>query len=320
MKESIAAFEKYMAVERNLSGHTRKNYLADLRQFTDFLAENRPGAEPEPGGIDYLTVRAYMASLYRQKLKKVTMARKLSAIRSFFDYLVREGRVASNPAEAVQAPKAEKHVPVFLSVDEMMNVLNAEAGGDDETALRDKAIMELFYSSGIRLSELANLDVPDLDEAQALVKVKGKGKKERLVPVGVPALSAVGRYLAVRTAAEGREAVPLFTGREGQRLNPRSIARIVEKRVLASGIGRKISPHKLRHSFATHLMDAGADLRSIQEMLGHESLSTTQKYTQVSVSRLMEVYDKAHPKAGGDGDGQQKTDAQAGHSKEETKT
>jgi len=299
MKESIAAFEKFMAIERNLSEHTRKNYLADLRQFTDFLAENRSGTTLGPGGIDHLTVRAYMASLYRQKMKKVTMARKLSAIRSFFEYLLREGRVASNPAEAVQAPKAEKHIPVFLSVDEMANVLNAEAAPDDEAALRDRAIVELFYSSGIRLSELANLDVADLDAAQALVKVKGKGSKERLVPVGAPALSAVGQYLALRGAAEGGEAGPLFTGRDGRRLNPRSIARIVERRVKASGIGRKISPHKLRHSFATHLMDAGADLRSIQEMLGHESLSTTQKYTQVSISRLMEIYDKAHPKAGG---------------------
>ncbi|MDQ5988740.1 MAG: Tyrosine recombinase XerC [Syntrophus sp. SKADARSKE-3] len=241
-----------------------------------------------------------MASLYRQRMKKVTMARKLSAVRSFFDYLLREGRVTANPAETVQAPKAEKVIPVILSVDEVANVLAAEPADGDVAGWRDRAIMELFYSSGLRLAELTSLNVGDVDRGQSLVKVRGKGSKERIVPVGGPALAAVGRYLQSRgdAAGTGRDA-PLFTGREGRRLHPRSVARIVDRCVAESGIGRKISPHKLRHSFATHLMDAGADLRSIQEMLGHESLSTTQKYTQVSVRRLMEVYDKAHPKAGG---------------------
>jgi len=304
MKKSIAAFEKFMAIEKNLSHHTRKSYLADLRQFEAFLEEQKPSDAPEPGEIDYMMVRTYMASLYRQKMKKVTMARKLSAIRSFFNYLLREGKVAANPADMVQAPKAEKYIPTFLSVDEMMNILSAEAQGDDITGLRNKAIMELFYSSGIRLSELTGLNVEDLDVGQSLLKIRGKGSKERLVPIGGPALVSVQLYLKVRGAAMIQEVdvsgTPLFTGREGSRINPRSIARIVDQLVRVSGVGRKISPHKIRHSFATHLMDAGADLRSIQELLGHESLSTTQKYTSVSISRLMEVYDKAHPKAGGE--------------------
>jgi len=300
MKESIAAFAQFMTIEKNLSAQTRKSYLGDLNQFAAFLAEYRPGAAPAPGEIDHLSIRAYMASLYRQRMKKVTMARKLSAVRSFFDYLLREGRVTANPAETVQAPKAEKVIPVILSVDEVANVLAAEPADGDVAGWRDRAIMELFYSSGLRLAELTSLNIGDVDSGQSLVKVRGKGSKERLVPVGGPALAAVGRYLQSRgdAAGPGRDA-PLFTGRDGRRLHPRSVARIVDRCVAESGIGRKISPHKLRHSFATHLMDAGADLRSIQEMLGHESLSTTQKYTQVSVSRLMEIYDKAHPKAGG---------------------
>ena len=163
MKKSIAAFEKFMAIEKNLSHHTRKSYLADLRQFEAFLEEQKPGEAFEPGEIDYMMVRTYMASLYHRKMKKVTMARKLSAIRSFFNYLLREGKVAANPADMVQAPKAEKYIPTFLSVDEMMNILSMEAQGGDVVGLRNKAIMELFYSSGIRLSELTGLNVEDLD-------------------------------------------------------------------------------------------------------------------------------------------------------------
>jgi integrase/recombinase XerC len=201
----------------------------------------------------------------------------------------------------VQAPKAEKYLPTFLPVEEMFSLLNLKFA-DDAAGIRDRAMLELFYSSGIRVSELTGLDMGDIDFSQGLVKVRGKGKKERIVPVGGQALRSVQDYLARRgefpqeqRASEGDP--PLFLSRNGKRITQRNVARIVDRYVLQSGISKKMSPHTLRHSFATHLLDAGADLRAIQELLGHENLSTTQKYTSVSVAKLMEIYDKAHPKA-----------------------
>lgn len=305
MEQAIKAFEFHIEMERNLSPHTRKSYVADLKQFKTFLEENihkentGAGLKP-PEHIDHLAVRMFLALLYKKKVKKVTIARKLAALRTFFGFLQREGKLDVNPAEMIQAPKSEKYIPPFLSVDEMLTILDSSFP-DDVPGYRDKAILELFYSTGIRLSELTGLNIEDAYLDEALLKVRGKGKKERLVPVGVKALDALAGYIKIRSelgkaGSKGDE--PLFTGTKGTRLTPRSVARIVDKYVQLSGLGRKISPHKIRHSFATHMMDAGADLRSIQELLGHESLSTTQKYTSVSVSRLMDVYDKAHPKAG----------------------
>jgi len=216
--------------------------------------------------------------------------------------LLREGVVRLNPAELLQLPRCEKYVPTVLTVDETLALLNVNFPGG-VAGSRDRAIIELFYSSGIRLGELVGLNVADVRFGDCLVKVRGKGRKERIVPVGVPALAALRDYLKMRTdfvvAATDKIAdEPLFLNARGRRISSRDVSRVVEWVVLQSGIGRKISPHALRHTFATHLLDAGADLRSIQEMLGHSSLSTTQKYTAVSVSRLMEVYDKAHPRAG----------------------
>jgi integrase/recombinase XerC len=248
-----------------------------------------------------MLIRSYLRALYLRKVKKATIARKLAAVRSFFKYLLREGRIKANPAELVKAPSPEKHIPVFLSVDEILAVLNVEFK-DDLSGARDRALMELFYSSGIRLGELAGLNIDDINFSQGLLKIRGKGKKERIVPVGGPALSAIQSYLKILAGISGRRGIqdgPLFVNSRGGRLTSRSVARVVDKVVRISGISRKISPHALRHSFATHLMDAGADLRAIQELLGHESLSTTQKYTSVSISRLMEVYDNAHPRARG---------------------
>jgi len=231
----------------------------------------------------------------------VTIVRKIAALRTFFNYLIREGRVRVNPAEMVQAPRAEKYLPAFLPVEEMHSLLGLSFP-DDVAGLRDRAMLELFYSSGIRVSELTGLNVGDLDMQQGLVKVRGKGKKERIVPVGGQALRSLQQYLAkrdewARKAQAGEGDPPLFLSRSGSRITPRSVARVLDRCALQSGIRKKVSPHTLRHSFATHLLDAGADLRAIQEMLGHESLSTTQKYTSVSVAKLMEIYDKAHPKA-----------------------
>lgn len=304
LEQAIQEFDRHITVERNLSDQTRRSYLSDLRQYQAFL-ESRGESAEGGGGIptDPMLIRSFLASLYREKLRKVTVSRKVAALRSFYRYLLREGKVRFNPAELVQLPRCEKYIPVVLSVDEILSLLRVNFPGD-AAGLRDRAIIELFYSAGIRLSELTGLNIGDVDFAGGLIRVRGKGRKERIVPVGTPAFQAVEAYLNRRAelAAKGRQTgsdEPLFLSSRGMRMNPRSVARVVEWVVRESGIGRKISPHALRHTFATHLLDAGADLRSIQEMLGHRSLSTTQKYTTVSVNRLMEVYDRSHPRAGG---------------------
>ena len=304
LEQAIEEFDRHMAIERNLSDQTRRSYLSDLRQYRAFL-ERRDKSAEEGGGIptDPMVIRSFLASLYKEKLRKVTVSRKVAALRSFYRYLLREGKVRFNPAELLQLPRCEKYIPVVLSVDEILSLLRVNFS-EDAAGLRDRAIIELFYSAGIRLSELTGLNIADVDFAGGLIRVRGKGRKERIVPVGTPAFQALGLYLDKRAelAAKGRQTgpdEPLFLGSRGMRMNPRGVARVVERVVRESGVGRTISPHALRHTFATHLLDAGADLRSIQEMLGHRSLSTTQKYTTVSVSRLMEVYDRSHPRAGG---------------------
>lgn len=302
MENLIQDFQVYLEVERNVSVHTRKAYIADIQEFTRFLRSNSfikktdeiIKMEPE-------TIRAYLGYLYRQKVKKVTVNRKVSSLRTFYKYALRIGKIKNNPAEMIQTPKTEKYMPTFLSVDETFQLLDAQRG-KSSLDLRSRAMMELFYSSGLRLSELAELDVIDIDFNQELVKVRGKGKKERIVPVGRRALKAVKEYLEKTGELRRNMDVniwkkPLFLNAQGKRITTRSIARIVNEAASKSGIGRKISPHALRHSFATHLLNAGADLRSIQELLGHESLSTTQKYTAVNINRMMEIYDKAHPRA-----------------------
>lgn len=304
MEKDISDFIVYLEIEKNFSHHTSKGYLTDLRQFHDYLKGNERlgGEDIDITCVDQMLVRSFIRDLYQKKAKKVTIARKLAAIRAFFKYLLRNGKVVANPAQLVHAPTPERHIPAVLSVDEMLSVLTITFR-DEPLELRNKGIIELFYSAGIRLSELAGLDIEDMNFAQGLVKIRGKGRKERIVPLGGPAISSIQSYLKRRDellknkAEESFQRRPLFLNSKGRRLTTRSIARVVDRVVLQSGINRKISPHSLRHSFATHMMDAGADLRAIQELLGHESLSTTQKYTSVSMSRLMEVYDKAHPKA-----------------------
>jgi integrase/recombinase XerC len=302
MSDFIGDFQTHLTVERNVSSHTCRAYIDDIKEFNRFLQENeyiRNGSGL--AGIELETVRAYLAYLFRQQIKKVTINRKLSSLRAFYKYLIRSGKVKNNPAEMIQSSKTEKYIPTFLSVDEMFELLNVGADGSILN-LRNQAILELFYSSGLRLSELAGLNVIDLDLSQALVKVKGKGRKERIVPVGKQAMSALQEYLTrvvELKSSDDRDELgsPLFLNIRGKRITGRSIARIVDDVTKRSGIGRKISPHALRHTFATHLLNAGADLRSIQELLGHESLSTTQKYTAVNINRMMEIYDKAHPRA-----------------------
>jgi integrase/recombinase XerC len=305
VENATRAFGAHIEIERNFSPHTKRSYLSDLRQFQDFLSENNISAKEDGDDrvihIDQTTIRAFLAFLYRKKIKKVTISRKISSLRAFFKYLLREGRVKNNPAEMIQTPKVEKYLPTFLSVDEAFSLTGIEFK-DDVFGLRDRATIELFYSSGIRVSELTGLNVDDIDWNSSLVKIRGKGKKERIIPVGEPALEALKSYVQKRDELLKKNLTndintPLFLNKSGTRITTRSVGRLLDKYVSLSGINKKIGPHVLRHTFATHLMDGGADLRVIQELLGHESLSTTQKYTSTSVSRLMEVYDKAHPKA-----------------------
>jgi integrase/recombinase XerC len=245
----------------------------------------------EMGKVDRWTIRKYLSFLHR-KNKKSSIARKISTLRSFFKYMVKEQLTPSNPAKTVSTPKVEKFLPTTLTVDEAFRLMESPATNG---RLRDRAILELLYSSGLRVGELVGLNLNQLDLDLGIVKVMGKGRKERIVPVGLKAVQALKAYLEERGTLEGGEA--LFVNSRGGRLTDRSVGRLVKKYTKRSGIFRKVSPHSLRHSFATHLLDAGADIREIQEMLGHASLSTTQRYTHLSLGRLMEVYDKAHPRS-----------------------
>jgi len=305
MKALSEKFLEYLRLEKNASPHTLRSYAADLDQFRNFLLARELYADPQSGDvsvkkIDHLAIRAYLSHLYRDH-KKTSLARKLAAQRSFFKYLLEEGVLAQNPAEIVATPKQEKPLPTFLPVDEVFSLLEAP---DKSTTwgVRDQAILETLYSCGLRVSELVGLNEGDVDFVLGILKVCGKGRKERIVPIGEKAQKAIREYLPLRErllARFGYEKThrPLFINARGGRLTARSVARLLWKYVVQSGLLRKISPHALRHSFATHLLDAGADLRGIQELLGHVSLSTTQRYTHVSVDKLMEVYDRAHPRA-----------------------
>ena len=291
MKTAIEQFCRYLETERNLSVHTVSAYRSDLDQFSAFLAGQRGGASP--AGVDHLTIRRYLAQQHKL-LTKSSQGRKLSAIRAFFRYLLREGIIDRNPAELVGTPRKEQRVPFHLNIDQVTALVETPTG-NSATALRDRAILETLYSCGVRVSELTGMNVGDLDLNGGTARVLGKGGKERIVPVGAVALEALCAYIEERgTPAAG---APLILNARGGRLTRRSIGRIVDAHMLLIATMRKVSPHTLRHTFATHLLEGGADLRAIQELLGHASLSTTQKYTHVSLDRLMEVYDKAHPKA-----------------------
>jgi integrase/recombinase XerC len=305
MKVLIEKFLEYLRIERNASENTLRSYGADLGQFRDFLLSkglwvDEPTGDIAVDRIDHLAIRSYLSHLYRSH-KKSSLARKLAAQRSFFRYLVREGTLRQSPAEFVATPKQGKTLPKFLPVDQVFSLLNAPEKPSIWGA-RDQAILEVLYSSGIRVGELVGLSEGDVDYTLGILRVFGKGGKERVVPVGGKALAALQNYLSKRAEVLNRTKTdggktPLFINPLGGRLTGRSIDRILKRQILKSGLARKISPHALRHSFATHLLDAGADLRAIQEMLGHVSLSTTQRYTHVSVDKLMEVYDRAHPRA-----------------------
>ncbi|TFG78150.1 MAG: tyrosine recombinase XerC [Thermodesulfobacteriales bacterium] len=298
MNKYLSSFEDFLSSERNYSKHTLKAYLADIKEFGLVLKEMNLISH-ENGDIDFLNmdetpVRVFISKLYK-KNKKVSISRKIASVRTFFEFLIRRGEMKSNSAKLVPSPKGEKRLPTFLTVDEVVKLVEAP-GSDNVYESRDRAILELLYSCGLRVSELVGINLNELDLESMSVKVLGKGNKERLVPLGSKASSAIKIYLIQRLDLKPKEDY-LFVNSRGGRLTTRSIDRIIKKYAAISGIPKNISPHVLRHTFATHLLGGGADLRAIQEMLGHKSLSTTQRYTHTSVEKLMEIYDKTHPRA-----------------------
>jgi len=292
LTQHIPEFIAYLETERNVSPHTVQAYSSDLAQMLTFIQREK-GEGASAGDVEHLLLRRYLAHLSKTT-KKSSIGRKLAAIRSFFRYLLRRGTISKNPAELVATPKKEQRLPFHLDIDQTTSLMEAPED-EQKHALRDRAILELLYSSGLRVSELTGLNIGEIDLSGGMVRVMGKGGKERIVPVGSRAVEAIQAYLEERDSTGHGE--PLFLNSRGERINRRSVTRIVDTHVLRIAAFKRISPHTLRHTFATHLLEGGADLRAIQELLGHASLSTTQKYTHVSIDRLMEVYDKAHPKA-----------------------
>jgi integrase/recombinase XerC len=294
MQREIDLFISYLQSERNASVHTIEAYQSDLRQFVAFIGSEVDACLPIDA-ITHLHIRRYLAFLHKEHAKS-SVGRKLAAIRSLFRFLLRRGEIATNPAQLVSTPKKEKKLPFHLNIDEITTLVEAPQGVET-LSLRDRAILETLYSSGLRVSELTGLDMCGCDLERGSLRVLGKGGKERMVPLGSMAAEALRNYLLSRSP--GPLDSPLFLNSRGGRLTRRSVGRIVDRYMRHLVTMKKASPHTLRHTFATHLLEGGADLRSIQEMLGHASLSTTQKYTHVTIDKLLEVYDKAHPKAKG---------------------
>ncbi len=346
---AMAKFLRYLRDAKNASPHTLRNYQSDLEQFLDYLKVPVEGAKatshatsvPTLDKLDHHLIREYLGHLYDRRLEKTSITRKLSALRSFFDYCVGEGMLKESPARLIRTPKLPKRIPTVRTAEEINKFLDsigqapipsgqaaaaaasansrsgqARAAQDAPLVKRDRAILELLYASGLRVSELVGLDLKDIDEREQVLRVRGKGRKERLVPYGSKAKAALEAYWPVRekllaasqrTGAgrfasrsrpvRGPQDEPVFLNYAGERLTARSVGRLVKKYTLLANVPWDLHPHALRHAFATHLLADGADLRAIQELLGHRSLSTTQKYTKVSIEKLMEVYDKAHPRA-----------------------
>jgi integrase/recombinase XerC len=302
MEKLIEQFLEHLRYERNVSAHTLRNYASDLEQFVHFLTTDKKRPTPAISEIDHLTIREWMAALHTAQKSKSSIARKLAALRTFFQFLVREEMLELNPAKLVSTPRLEKKLPKHLSIEEAIRFIESPDQATD-LGKRDRAMLELMYATGVRVAELTTLDLNDVDFGNQLVRVTGKRRKQRIVPFGDPAGTAIRDYLRVRdkflynAPISKREDEALFLNYQGTRITTRSVGRMVEKYIRICAGMHNISPHALRHSFATHLLDNGADLRDIQELLGHARLSTTQVYTHVSMEKLIEVYDKAHPKA-----------------------
>ncbi len=295
-------FVQHLKYERNVSPHTLRNYLSDLGQFREFLLSIEKRDDIDIKEIDRLTIREWIASLHGDH-KKTSVARKLSSLRTFFQFLIREGQLESNPAKQVATPKIERKLPSHLSIEDAVRFIETPDTSTD-LGRRDRAIIEFLYATGIRVGELVGINLADVDFREQMVRVMGKRRKERIVPFGAPALEALTLYkngarpiFLSNAAITERDPTALFLNYQGTRITTRSVGRMIEKYIKQCADIHDISPHSLRHTFATHLLDAGADLRDIQELLGHARLTTTQIYTQVSMEKMIEVYDKAHPKA-----------------------
>ena len=299
LDSTIADYIDHLRDERRLSDHTLRAYRGDLARLRAYLLEAFASETPPPlGDIDTFTVRGFVAHLHRQQLSRRSIGRSLSAVRAFLRYQVRLGRIESNPADSIPAPRAGTPLPRDLTVDEtflLLDTIPAEGVGP----LRDRAVLELLYAAGLRVGELVGLDIQHVDLTAGFVRVLGKGNKTRMVPFGSKATNAVKAWLEASSGlrARGGDEQALFLNLQGGRLSDRSVRRILDRWIREAALTKRVSPHALRHSFATHLLGAGADLRAIQELLGHASLSTTQRYTHVDAERLMSVYDRAHPRA-----------------------
>jgi integrase/recombinase XerC len=290
-------FTNYLRYERNMSPETIRAYEKDLHQFLRYFAKD--GAEPvNPVELTSLQIREYLAHLKEKNYEKTTVVRKLATIRSFYKCLLRKGYVATNPLADIATPKVEKKIPHFLGTDEVEKLLNAPQGNGFQP-VRDRAILETLYSTGLRVSELTSLNVSDIDVTAEVIKARGKGRRERLVPVGSFALQAIKRYIELRAQVpqiNEKDPDALFLNRFGDRLSSRSIRKIIDKYIKVTGLSEKTSPHTLRHSFATHLLNRGANIRMVQELLGHKHLSTTQIYTHITTDAMKEAYEEAHPR------------------------
>jgi integrase/recombinase XerC len=303
LEEYLQQFLQHLRYERNVSQHTLRNYSSDLEQFREHLFRIDRRTDVPVSDIDHLTIREWMAELHADNRKKTSIARKLASLRTFFQFLVREGVLETNPAKLVATPRVERKLPNHLSMEDAVRFIETPDLNTD-LGKRDRAILEFLYATGMRVGELVGLNLKDIDFREKLVRVTGKRKKQRILPFGEPSLQALMYYLnetrptfLQNCPPAERDEQAVFLNYQGTRITTRSVGRMVDKYIKLCADIHDISPHSLRHSFATHLLDSGADLRDIQELLGHARLSTTQIYTQVSMEKLIEVYDRAHPKA-----------------------
>lgn len=303
MQNAIDRFLRYLQVERNASTLTIKSYREDLTSLSQFLGESF-GRPVHPAEITAVDLRGYVSAMHEAGYAKTSVSRRLASLRSFYRFARREGLVDTNPAKPLRNPRPDRKLPHFLTPDEILKLLSTPPATDPQ-GLRDRAILETMYSAGLRVSEVVGINVSDLDLDSEIVRVRGKGKRERFAPLGTYAVTAIRRWLAVREVSPKEPAGaagPVYVNRFGRRLTTRSVARLLEKHLREAGLDQRTTPHTLRHSFATHLLDRGADIRSVQELLGHKSLVTTQIYTHVSKAGIRQTYDRAHPRAGRDED------------------
>ncbi len=299
MLSAVERFLTYLRVERHSSDHTIKSYREDLAALCEYLADVGGGEPPEADEVTTLDLRGYLSYLHECDYSPATISRRLASLRSFFRFGQREGWCDANPAKPLRNPRRQRKLPHFLSTDELGKLLETPPANRAD-GQRDRAILETMYSAGLRVSELVGLNDSDLDFAADLLRVRGKGRRERMAPVGSFAKRALADWLSKRELHPGEEqgpAAPVFVNRFGKRITTRSVGRMLEKYLKLAGLDQRTSPHTLRHSFATHLLDSGADIRSVQELLGHKSLATTQIYTHVTTSRLKSIYEQAHPRA-----------------------